>query len=726
MTLPPLFVDGKPIRVGNRVGKGGEGEVFLLTDDSKQALKFYTIPDLQAREAKVTAMLRLKLAERYGLVAFPAAVARDRFGKFRGFLMRFAREHKPLFELYAPGARKQTFPQASYRFLVRTAANTARSVAAVHDAGCVIGDINHSGFLISQNATVALIDADSFQLTDGFETHRCLVGVPEYTPPELLGQSLTKVIRTVDHDGFGLAVAIFQLLAMGRHPYVGAYSKGEMPLPRAIAEHRFAYSLKRSVGMTPPPGASTLKDFTPQLASAFEAAFTAPSGRPRPSALQWVSLLEDFEKSLQVCKSNGLHHYSTSAAECPWCRMEHRLGIVLFVPTAADFANTPVTSIGTNASDIERLWAQVISIKAPTPSDLNPKLPTASLSPSPAAREASRRGYLPAAKKIAGVIAGLGIIALNPALWFVAAGAVWAGFAGSKVGQDHSAGYRQRYLLADQEYQQALLNWETRCGYARINQVKSTLDVAKAKFDALRAEEAERIAKYQAGREAHQRRMFLDRFRIRDYKIKGVGRSKLATLASYGVDTAADATQDRILSVPGFGPINSQPLLAWHRQLASKFVYDVTPNDTDRLELSKIRNEISQQAQALRSLLVQGARDYAQAVEACRRMIANPDSLLVSLYGKRSQLAADIQFLGLPIPSGIYRYTPPTANTSQSKTATYRPPAAAGPPSSSRQAPPCPRCGRTMVRRTAHRGRNAGNAFWGCVRFPFCKGTRPL
>lgn len=40
-------------------------------------------------------------------------------------------------------------------------------------------------------------------------------------------------------------------------------------------------------------------------------------------------------------------------------------------------------------------------------------------------------------------------------------------------------------------------------------------------------------------------------------------------------------------------------------------------------------------------------------------------------------------------------------------------------------APQCPRCASLMVSRTATRGANAGNTFWGCSRYPRCNGTRP-
>ena len=38
--------------------------------------------------------------------------------------------------------------------------------------------------------------------------------------------------------------------------------------------------------------------------------------------------------------------------------------------------------------------------------------------------------------------------------------------------------------------------------------------------------------------------------------------------------------------------------------------------------------------------------------------------------------------------------------------------------------PDCPLCGSAMVKRTARKGVNAGNEFWGCSQYPGCRGTR--
>lgn len=40
--------------------------------------------------------------------------------------------------------------------------------------------------------------------------------------------------------------------------------------------------------------------------------------------------------------------------------------------------------------------------------------------------------------------------------------------------------------------------------------------------------------------------------------------------------------------------------------------------------------------------------------------------------------------------------------------------------------PTCPQCGSSMVKRTARKGGNAGGEFWGCSKFPTCRGVRPL
>ena len=45
-------------------------------------------------------------------------------------------------------------------------------------------------------------------------------------------------------------------------------------------------------------------------------------------------------------------------------------------------------------------------------------------------------------------------------------------------------------------------------------------------------------------------------------------------------------------------------------------------------------------------------------------------------------------------------------------------------PASTTSAPACPRCAEQMTLRVARAGTNVGKSFWGCVKFPDCRGTR--
>ena len=128
MTLGPLFTDGRPLSIGPRIGRGGEGAVYALSDDASSAVKIYSA-GRKEREPKISAMIAAELASKSTLASFPNAIVRNRESEFLGFRMRLVRDHKPLHDLYAPGSRKHNFPQADYRFLVRCANSRAPSSA---------------------------------------------------------------------------------------------------------------------------------------------------------------------------------------------------------------------------------------------------------------------------------------------------------------------------------------------------------------------------------------------------------------------------------------------------------------------------------------------------------------------------------------------------------------------------------------------------------------------
>lgn len=646
MTAPVVFLERRPIRLGKLLAKGGEGEVYLVDGRPDWVLKFYILKDLASRAAKVEAMVRAKLAEKSNLVAYPIAAITDSRQNFAGFVMRMVPGHKEIHQLFGVSDRKAVFPAADYRFLVHAALNFARAIADVHSRSCVVGDVNSRGILVSDRAMVALIDADSFQITEGSREYPCEVGVPDYTPPELQGRSLSGVSRTTNHDAFGLAVIVFQILCMGRHPFIGAYANGDMPMEKAIAEHRFAYSTRRSVGMKPPPGTVTLADFPPQVAAAFEAAFDPAANRP--TAAQWVGLLEEVERGLRRCSSNPLHYYPGTATECPWCRMERIVGITLFLPPAPAAGAIPATA-STSNFNLPAVWAAIEAVQLPPVSAPDPVLPTFDVAPSQdaLAAAAKSRGQRVWNAVLLGV--GVGGLALSPSSWIL-----WLGIGGYNLYRllgPARAGvqFRRRATQEVQQWTAALEDWEKRCGGPEVHLNRKSLEDARSQLQALPGEHRARIANYEANRREFQLRTHLENHRIGAAKIRGVGDGLKMKLISYGIDSALQVNQGRVLNVNGFGPAKANAVVAWRQQIESRFRFDPNPNAADVREKDKINREVALKGDQLRNSLARGARDLTIATQTVLARWKTVDPALARVHRDRLQAEADNALVNAPL-----------------------------------------------------------------------------
>lgn len=710
------------MRLGKMIGRGGEGEVYALADDPDRAVKVYGTPDAE-HEAKVRAMVARRLSDGSDLIAFPEAVVKTGDGRFAGFVMRLVKGHTSLHELYSPGSRKIHFPKADYRFTVRAALNIAKGVARVHDLGAVIGDINHSGVLISDRAVAALIDADSFQFGPD---HLCRVGVPEYTPPELQGRSLGGIVRTTDHDAFGLAVVLFQLLFMGRHPYVGRYSGGDMPIERAISERRFAYSTLRDVGMSPPPGTARLADFPAPVRAAFEAAFAAGPA-PRPTAAQWVAILKEFEGGLVRCATNDVHHHPGATGACVWCRMEQQIGILLFLPSFTLGGGGSVQDPGAAGFNLGRVWAAIEAVRLPDPSTIEPQLPSLAAVPSSDVTGFRRELWKGRGGGVVLLLAAIAVLIGKPVLWIVYVPMAWFGLVAAFEKGRPPSRFVDRYVRAETAFQGALSDWRRRIGFEEAGRLRASLEDARADLIALPQDVARLTAEYEANRRDAQLHDFLETYPIRRAAIRGVGPAKLAGLASYGIDTAADVVAARIEAVPGFGPVTARPLLEWRRNLTARFVYRAqhSPRETD--DLRRIRQGAADRATAHRVRLLRGAADLGSVAAnvAARRDVVDP--VVARMHAERQQALADLRALRVPVPKVVPPSPPPPPP--QPSAAPVPPPHAASQAPSAgpnAQPPPCPACGGRMTVRTARKGRNPGRRFLGCAAYPRCNGTRAI
>lgn len=335
MKLPDLVdEDGRALQLGPEIARGGEGAVFRIRSGQSGIAKLYFSdssktsfgPPPKEQQSKLKAAIETTNSELRAVAAWPEKTVRLRNGReVFGFLMPDFGDLDKIHLLYRPQDRKQLFPQLTWNSLILIAASLSEAVATIHRHGHVIGDINESNMLVSKSGDVKLIDCDSFQIRCRGQDFPCNVGVELYQPPELQGKSLNGKIRSVEHDSFGLAVMVFTLLFMGRHPFAGVWlDKAEVTIDRAIKEHRFAFSHTASRrNVAPPPIALSLDHVSPELASMFERAFAQPvNGQySRPSASDWGEALRQFSTQLSTCPKNKFHVVPQHLMSCPWCEL---------------------------------------------------------------------------------------------------------------------------------------------------------------------------------------------------------------------------------------------------------------------------------------------------------------------------------------------------------------------------------------------------------------------
>lgn len=324
---------GSIITTDKQLGAGGEGTVYTVVGQPDSVAKIYHAHRLNnALAAKVQAMVadppeddtRNNPQLRHVSIAWPEQVLMSG-GKFVGYVMPKIPKADDLYDLLQPQQRARQHPHANHRTIYRTARNFALAMAAIHRKNYVIGDVNFKNALFSDTALITIVDCDSMQVTEANGTvHRCLVGLPDYTAPELQGADFSSINRTTDSDTFGLAVLIFQLLMQGFHPFAGR------PLPGAPdVEQVHVYCIKHTIFpyeqnpyFEPPKAAPPITALPGVIRTLMQRAFTE---RKRPSAQEWANALEMVEQRLKQCANDAEHWYPADGA-CVICEVDYNTG----------------------------------------------------------------------------------------------------------------------------------------------------------------------------------------------------------------------------------------------------------------------------------------------------------------------------------------------------------------------------------------------------------------
>lgn len=579
---------GRKLTLGDKIAQGGEGAVFDLVNQRDQVAKIYHSPIDDQKVRKLSSMVSLKTERLLKLAAWPIDTLHDKpGGRMIGLLMAKVQGHKEVHELYTIKSRLVQFPHAQWPFLLHAAANIARAVNVVHEHGHVIGDINHASVGISRKATATLFDCDSFQITTTASQYLCEVGQDTHTPPELQGVSFRGLIRSKNHDAFGLSVVIFQLLFLGRHPFAGQFlgANETASLPKFIREYRFAYGPgAASRLMRQPPGTLDLEAVSPPIAQLFERAFLPSRNRPLPN--EWILGLDQLSRALTQCKINSSHHFWKGLSGCPWCKIEAQSTIVIF---------TQVT--GTIHQDgnfsLTITWSLIDNIPPPTPLPPLPKAKDFHLKRSARGSEI-RRSHLLRALSTTAVLIALCLIVLNSPV--SASSSAWiiliAGGIGLVIANSGKNDSR-RQLESERRAAQGRLHeaerrWQEQAGSKPFDDKRRQLEVQKKEYLGLAALRQRRLNELQTNIRQRQLHKFLDRHLISHARISGIGPGRQAILSSYGIDTAADIDRRTIGRVYGFGPVFTSRLLDWRSSIEQRFVFNpaigIDPADKRALE----------------------------------------------------------------------------------------------------------------------------------------------
>jgi DNA-binding helix-hairpin-helix protein with protein kinase domain len=576
---PTTLLDSicQSVPLGVEIGRGGEGSIFEVVGQPSFVAKVYhKRPLADDHAAKLQTMIGCWSNALESISTWPRSMLFDPMSrKPVGILINKMVGARHLHELYGTTNRRRHFPDAGWHHLCLAARNTAAAFNALHSAGVVVGDVNQGNLMVDQQMCVRMIDCDSFQIANSETVYHCPVGTPHFTPPELQSKKLREVIRTGNHDRFGLAVLIFHLLFVGRHPFAGRFhGAGDLSIEKAIAERRFAFSKARNETLVdPPPASLLLSDLPPGIGALFEAAFRAPEGAPRPSPMDWITQLDLLIKRRHVCRFDPSHVYPQDAGDCPWCRIEDSGGPTFFV---ASGGSTILSADRLTALD-EKIF-MLKEVQFPFLSQRQLALPTM-----PKLRTLKERTKLNASD---------GITAFIVACWMACLVAIILGspFAlGAGAGLSivlavvllvNKAARRNRKTVDDYETRldemRLALHRRAETIYAQHQGRESAFERANEDFSTelqnYRTADQDLQSVLVRHRES-QKSDYLRGFLIRDEfrKVPGLTISHVAILESYGIESANDVERIRLYGIPNVDGDLVTELLQWRYNVDQGF-----------------------------------------------------------------------------------------------------------------------------------------------------------
>lgn len=296
------------LQLGRRLGEGGEGVIYEASAGGDLVAKIYhSGEDAAARCDKLKAMVQND--PHIDGLCWPTALLNNSAGEFVGYLMPRAWGKELATTVFRPGRGCQRLSRDmgwTRRSLAKIAENIAAVFEQMHRRGILMGDVNPRNFLVTKECRVYLVDCDSYQ----FGNYSCPVGTDLYTPPEVHSrirsgaQKGFNYSRTEHNERYSLAVLLFEVIMLGKAPYVSRNNDAEDVVDAIIAGD-FPYPFKdgsagQNSRMAAPLGQwrDIWSHTTFKVKKQFYGTFTKEND-DRPSAAEWRETMAEYGYAIE-------------------------------------------------------------------------------------------------------------------------------------------------------------------------------------------------------------------------------------------------------------------------------------------------------------------------------------------------------------------------------------------------------------------------------------------
>jgi len=251
--------------------------------------------------------------------------------------------------------------------------------------------------------------------------------------------------------------------------------------------------------------------------------------------------------------------------------------------------------------------------------------------------------------RIAIVGVALWLFKVFPGAWFFVLGGAWWAWAaaGDIGGKERQAERTKRQAARDaaqQAYDQIVSRIRQEISPESFAKKKQDLARLRDEYQKLPEREKTEIANLHATAEARQKHQFLDRHFIDGASISGVGPTKKAALRSFGIETAADVTWNKVISVKGFGEVLTRAVVDWQKACERRFVFKPQFAVTDA-DKNAVRAKIATRKRTIEITLNAGAAELQRVRQEMANKANSLTPLLQTTTLRLAQAQADLNII---------------------------------------------------------------------------------